>query len=230
MDALITVIIEAVKSGVGDLLVGVVRFVPYLLAALAVFVIGWLFSVGAGRLVSEILKRLNFNQIFERGGLKQAIEKADLKIDPAGFVGGVVKWILVIISLFIAVDILGFEQFANFLTDVVAYLPNVFVAALIMVVAIIIADIAERIVRAAVEGVSVGHGHLIGTVVRWFIWIFAIFSALLQLQIAVVPIETLLTSIFQNVGLGLAAAFALAFGLGGKDQAADIIRELRSKL
>ena len=220
----------ALNRAFTELLDGIVSFVPLLTAALLVLIIGWFIAVGVGRLVADILKRIQFNQVFERGNWKQALEKAELKVDPSVFIGGIFKWVLIIVFLLAAVDILGFDEFAGFLTAVLAYLPNVIVAALILVVAIIIADIVEKIVRAGVEGTNIGHGHLIGSVVRWFIWIFALFSALLQLNIAVLPVQVLIQTFVQGLGYGVALAFAIAFGIGGKDQAAEILRELRSKL
>lgn len=220
---------DALNQAFRELLAGIVSFVPLLILAILVLLIGWFIAVGVGKLVADVLKRIKFNQVFERGNWKEALERADLKIDPAGFVGAIFKWVLVIVFLLAAVEILGFEQFAAFLTDVLRYLPNVVVAALIFVVAIIVADIVEKVVRAGVESTRVGHGHLISSVVRWFIWIFAIFSALLQLDIAVLPVQVLIQTFVQGLGYGIALALALAFGLGGKDIAAEILRELRSK-
>ncbi len=227
---LVQITSDALNQSFRDLFAGVISFVPLLILAMIVLVIGWFIAVGIGKLVTDILTRIKFNQVFERGNWKQALERADLKVDPAGFVGAIFKWVLVIVFLLAAVEILGFDQFAGFLRDVLAYLPNVIVAVLIFVVAIVVADILEKIVRAAVEGTNIGHGHLISSVVKWFIWIFAIFSALLQLDIAVLPVQVLIQTFVQGLGYGIALAVAIAFGLGGKDQAAEILRELRTKL
>ena len=220
----------ALTEAFRNLFEGIMSFVPLLILAILVLVIGWIISVGVGRLVADILKRIKFNQVFERGNWKEALEKADLKVDASAFVGGIFKWVLIIVFLLVAVEILGFDQFAGFLVDVLIYLPNVIVAALIIVVAAIISDIVEKIVRATVEGTRVGHGQLIGSMVKWFIWIFAIFSALLQLNIAVLPVQVLIQTFVQGIGYGIALAVAIAFGIGGKDQAAEILRELRSKM
>ncbi len=222
--------LKIVQKSLESLGTGVADFVPNLLGALAVFIVGWVIAAGVGKLVADILKRIRFNQIFEKGDWKQALEKAELDVDPAEFVGAIFKWVLVVVFLLAAVEILGFETFADYLKDVLAYLPNVVVAALILVIAVIVADIAEKLVRAAVEGTKVGHAHLIGSVVRWFIWIFAIFSALLQLDVAVLPIQVLIQTFVQGLGYGLALAFAIAFGLGGKDIAADFLQELKRKM
>lgn len=213
-------------QALGDLWVGFLNLLPNLIGALIVFLIGWFISIGVGRLITEILKRLRFNQIFEREAWKGALEKAEFKIDASGFVGAIVKWVLVIVFLLAAVEILGLVQFADFLKSVLAYLPNVIVAALIFVVAVIIADILEKIVRASVESVRLGYGQIVGVIVRWSIWIFAILAILIQLRIAPELIQILFTGL---VAL-LAIAGGLAFGLGGRDLASDILHDLKKKL
>lgn len=209
-----------------DLWKGFIVFLPKLIGALIVFLIGWFVAIGVGKLVVGILKRLKFNQIFEKGTWKEALERAELKIDAAGFIGAVCKWILVIVFLMAAVGILGLKDFADVLKSVLGYLPNVVVAALIFVVAMIIADIVEKVVRAAVEGTKMGYGHIAGVIVRWSIWIFAILAVLMQLKIATELILTLFTGF-----VALAAiAGGIAFGLGGKETAAEILEGLKKKL
>ena len=157
--------------------------------------------------------------------MKDALEKAEFKVDATEFVGAAFKWVLVIVFLLAAVEVLGLTQFAGFLTNVLDYLPNVIVAVLIFVVAVIIADLLEKVVRAAVEGAKVGYGNLVGLIVRWSIWVFAIFAILYQLKIALGLIEILLSGI---VGLVVLAG-GIAFGLGGKEVAGEILRDLKGK-
>lgn len=209
-----------------DLWESFLNFIPELFGAVVVFTIGWLISAGVGKLVADILKRLRFNQIFERGHWKSALDKAEIKVDPAGFIGSIVKWVLVIVFLLAAVEILGLTQFAIFLQSVLAYLPNVIVAALIFAVAVIIADIVEKLLRAAVESAQFPHGGIVGAVVKWSIWTFAIIAMLTQLGVATDLLQTLFT--------GLVALFVIAggiaFGLGGKDTAAMILQDINRKL
>lgn len=201
-------------------------FIPKLVGAIIIFIIGWFISIGVGKLISEILKRIKFNQIFEKGVWKDALEKAEFKIDASGFIGVICKWILVIVFLLAAVEILGLAQFADFLVKVLAYLPNVIVAALIFVVAVIISDILEKLVRAVVEGVRVGYGQVVGAIVRWSIWVFAVLAILIQLKIA----PALLQSLFIGFVALLAIAGGIAFGLGGKEVAAELLQNLKKKL
>ncbi|HJN62440.1 MAG TPA: hypothetical protein QGH92_02550 [Candidatus Parcubacteria bacterium] len=217
---------EITKDSLQDLVGGVLNFLPNLGGALLVLIVGWFISVGIGKLVAEVLKRVKFNQLFEKGGWKEALSKAELKVDPSGFVGGIIKWVLVIVFLMAAVEILGFEQFAEFLKSVVLWLPNVVVAVAIFIVAVIIADYLAKLMRAWVEGMKVGYGHFVEVIVKWAIWIFAILAILLQLGIATELTETL----FQGIVAFAVIAGGLAFGLGGKDVAAEILQDLHRKL
>lgn len=205
---------------------GFLNFVPKLIGAIVVFLIGWAISAAVGKLVAEVLKRIKFNKLFEKGGWKSALEKAEIKVDPAGFIGAIFKWVLMIVFLLAAVEILGFVQFADFLKDVLDYLPNVVVAAFIFVVAMIIADILEKVIRAAVEGARVGYGQFAGVIVRWSIWIFAILIILIQLGIG----KELILTLFTGVVALLVISGGIAFGLGGKELAAEILQNIRNRL
>lgn len=213
-------------QALSELWAGFIAFIPRLIGALIIFIIGWFIAVAIGRIVAEVLKRLNFNKIFDRGGMKNALERADFKVDASSFIGAIFKWVLVIVFLLAAVEVLGFTEFAIFLTSVLNYLPNVVVAALIFVVAVIITDLLDKVIRAAVESVKVGYGGVVGIIVRWSIWIFAVLAILYQLGIAPVLIDRLFTGIIGFIVL----AAGLAFGLGGKDVAGDILRDLKHKV
>jgi len=204
---------------------GFLNFVPSLIGAIVVFVIGWIVSVGVGKLVTEILKRIKFNQIFEKGNWDEALAKADIKVDTSAFLGAIVKWVLVIVFLTVAVEILGFAEFAGFLKNVLNYLPNVVVAALIFVVTVIVTDITEKIIRVSVEKIKVGYGRTVSAIVKWSIWAFAILAILAQLGIARAFVETLFTGIVAM----LVIAAGIAFGLGGKDVAGDLLKGVRDK-
>jgi len=205
---------------------GFLSFIPVLFGAIIVFVVGWFFAILIGKLITEILKKLKFNQIFEKGSWKTALEKAEIKVDASGFVGAIAKWVLVIVVLQIAIGILGWTDFAVLLGKVIDYLPNVIVAALIFVVAVIVADILQKVVTAAAEGARFTYTRFAGTIVKWAIWIFAILAILRQLVIAPKLVETL----FSAIVYGVVAVFVIAFGLGGKDVAAEILRDLKKKL
>jgi hypothetical protein len=209
-----------------DLWRGFLRFIPSLLAAIIIFIIGWLIAEAIGKIVSRILKVLKIDQIFERANWREALETAEIKVNISEFIGGICKWILVIVFLSIAVEILGLTQFASVLNLLIAWLPNVVIAVAIFVVAVIIADILNRLIRASVNKMGIKYGGFLGAIVRWAIYIFAGLAILLQLGVAPTIIQSIVIGF---VGM-LALALGLAFGLGGKDAAAKLIEDLKSKI
>lgn len=208
-----------------------VQFIPLFLGALLVFVLGWFIAKLVEKLVTEILKRIKFNQIFEKGSWDEALAKADIKVDASAFVGAVVKWILVIVFLTAAAGVFdetpGVNQFTFVLRSVLEYLPNVIAAVLIFVVTVILVDIIDKVVRAAVEQMKIGYGGVVSMVVRWSIWLFAILAILQQLQFR--PADWIV-ELLKILFFGFVAMFAIAFGLGGKDVAAEILQDIKGKM
>lgn len=219
--------IEITKLALIDLWQGFLNFIPSLIGAVIIFIIGWFIATWVGKIISEILRKLKINNVFEKGGWKQALLKAELKVDVAEFIGAIAKWILVIVFLRIVVDILGWEAFAIFLGDVLVYLPNVIIAILIFVVTAIIVDIVEKIVKTGVEGIKAGYGQMAGVVAKWSVWVFAILAILQQLKF---DAADWVFELIKITFMGIVAMVAIAFGLGGKDVAAEILQDLKKKL
>jgi len=205
-------------------------FIPQLVLAVVVFIIGYFISVGIGRLITEILKGLKFNRLFGKEGWQKALEKADIKVDPSAFIGAIFKWVFVIVSLLLTVDILNLVRFGDLLRDVLNYIPNVIIAVLIFVVGVIIADIIEKLVRATVEKMKVSYASLAAAIVRWTIWVFLVFMILDQLLPKSDLVQILYKGIVYGVVAAVAGSVAIAFGLGGKDAAAGAIEDMRRKI
>jgi hypothetical protein len=207
-----------------------IGFIANLVLAIIVFIIGYLVSVGIGKLITEILKSIRFNKLFEKEGWRRALQRANVDVNPAEFIGAIFKWVFVITSLVIAVDLLNLVAFGGFLTNVLNYLPNVIVAVLVFVVAVIIADIVEKVVRVSVERLKIGYGYVVSSIVKWAIWVFTIFLILDQLLPQSLLVKTLYTSIVYGIVGALALGVGLAIGLGGKDTAAKIISDMHRKM
>lgn len=201
-------------------------FIPRLAGAIIVIIVGWLVAIAVGKLVTEFLRRLKLDKPFEKGAWKDALAKAKWKLSPSGFIGAIVKWVLFIAFLGAAVEILGFVQFAIFMGRIASWLPNVIVAAAIFVVTVFIANYLPKIIRAGVEGMKIKYSHLLEVIVRWAIWIFAVLAILIQLGIA----KDLIMTLFIGFVAFLVIAGGLAFGLGGKEVAAELLQDIRRKL
>jgi len=221
-------ITDAVREAFTNLGVDFIEFIPRLIGAIIILLIGWFIAVAIGKVIAEILKRIKFNQLFDKGIWKNALARAEIKVDASDFVGAIVKWILFLLGFLpAAVKVLNLTQFESILNGVLGYVPNVIVATLIFVVTVIIVDIVEKIVRASVEGIKVGYGQLVSAIVKWAIWIFAILAILQQLRFEAAD---WIFELVKYAFIGLVLMFAIAFGLGGKDIAAETIRDLKGKL
>ena len=203
----------------------VTGFLPLLIGAFIVFIVGWIVAIALGKVVEQLIHALRVDKVLSKLEFEKGLERMGFKLNAGTFVGGLVRWFLLIVFLLAAANILGLTQVSDFLRDVLLYLPNVVVAALILLIAALVADVVEKIVRGSIEAAGY-RSSLMGVVTRWSIWIFAIIAALLQLGIAVPLVQTLVTGLVA----GLAIAFGLAFGLGGKDAASEIIRRVRSAI
>lgn len=214
---------QAVAQSLAEIWVRFFGFLPILLGALIVFIVGWLIAIAVGQLVQRILDLVRLNEPFERiAGFRATVERTGLDLNVPKFLGGLVKWSLFIVALLATTDILGLQAVAEFLNQVLAYLPNIVVAAVILVVGVLLGNFAGRVTKASIEVAKLSHGHSAGAVVKWAIVIFAFLAALLQLQIAEGLIQTLFTAFAAMVAI----AGGLAFGLGGKDIATRILKHL----
>ena len=194
-----------------------------ILGALIVFLLGWIVAVTLGHLVEQIVRVMRVDQFLQKLEVEKTFEKAGWKLNSAAFIGALVKWFLLVVFLLAAANILGLSQVSDFLRDVLLYLPNVVVAAFILIVAAFVADLADRVIRGSIQMMEHAKAAMIGTIVRWSIWVFAFIAVLLQLGIAVALIQTLVTGVVAAVAI----AVGLAFGLGGRDAAADFINRAR---
>lgn len=210
-----------------DMWAGIVDFVPQLVIAIIIFIIGWVLGVALGRVVAQIIRALKVDSILKSLGTEEVLTRAGFRLDSGAFIGALVKWFVIIVFLIASIDVLGLTEVNFFLRDVVlGYLPNVIVAALILIVAAVIADAIHKLVVGSAKAASIPSAHFMGGVAKWAIWIFAILAALNQLGIAGAFAQTLFTGLVAM----LALAAGLAFGLGGKEAASRYIERLRGDI
>lgn len=200
----------------------VAAYLPLFITAVIVFVFGWLVASALGTIIAQAMRALKVDSLLQKLEIERALERGGLKLNAGAFIGGLVKWFVIIVALLATTNILGLDEVGAFLGDVLRYIPNVAVAALILLIALKVAEVVERVTRSSAEAAGLS-GSLAGVMARWAIWIFAVLAALLQLGVATILIQTLVTGLVAM----LAIAFGLAFGLGGKEAAANFIERLR---
>ncbi len=214
---------EVVTASLQTLWVGFIDFLPNLLGAIIVFIIGWLIAVLLGRLAGQLIKALRIDSVLDKMGFRKSLERANMKLDSGKFVGELVRWFFIIVFLMAATDILSLPQVTEFLRRVLLYIPQLIVAVLILLAAVLIANFLQRLVRASVEAAGLGSANFLAGVTKWAILIFAVLAALLQLGIVPALIQTLFTGFVAALVIGI----GLSFGLGGKELAAQILEKLR---
>lgn len=203
-----------------------IGFLPTILAALIVFIIGWLIAIFLGKLVNRLIKAIKLDLLLEKLGFQKALVKAKIKLDSGKFFEELVKWFFIIVFLLTAVDILGLKEVALFLKSILYYLPNVIIAAVVLLTAVVISKFMHRLVRASADAAGLASSGAIAGIVKWAILVFGFVIALTQLGIAPALIQTIVIGIIAMIAL----AGGLAFGLGGKDQAARILEKLKQDL
>ncbi|MDP2940140.1 MAG: hypothetical protein Q8O13_08695, partial [Candidatus Omnitrophota bacterium] len=201
-------------------------FLPTFLAALIGFVAGWLIAVFLGKFANKLIKVTKLDSLLVKLGVERAIAKAKLKLDSGKFFEELVKWFFIVVFLMTATDILGLSQVTLFLSTILLYLPNVVVAAVVLLVAVIVSNFMCKVVKASANTAGLSSASAVGTIGRWAILIFGFIIALSQLGIA----ANLMQTIWIGIIAMLALAGGLAFGLGGKDLAAKTLEKIRQDL
>lgn len=204
----------------------VLSFLPSLIVALLVVIVGWVVAAALGRVVWQIVAAVHVDQLFERLNFKKPLERAGLKLNSGKFLGELVKWFLVLVFFMAAADILGLPQVTSFLQLVISYIPNIIVAVLILLAGAAFASFVQKLVRAGAETAELMHAGFVGSVAKWAILVFALFAALDQLGVA----RTFIITLLQGFVAMLAIAGGLAFGLGGQNAARSFIDKLRDEI
>lgn len=212
-----------IVNSLQGLWMSVVYFLPNLIGALIILIVGLLIAAGLGRLVEKVFDMLKFDSFLQKLGLGPHVERAGLRLRGSRFLGRLVYWFLVIAFLLAAVNALNLTVFASFLSQVLAYLGNVVAAVLIMFAAIVLGNFVRGVVSASVASSRLQGATFLGALSWWAIIIFGFFSALLQLHIA----ESIINTLVMGVIAMLALSGGLAFGLGGREYAQELIRKMR---
>jgi hypothetical protein len=218
--------LSAVNSSLADLWVGVIGFLPKFVWALVIFVVGWVIGYLLDKVITQVVRATKVDNFLKKAKLEDVLKRAGFNLDSGLFLGGLVKWFVIIAFLIASLDTLGLRQVTVFLQQVVIYIPQVVVAVLVILSAAIIAEVVQKLVVGSAQSAGISHSGFAGLVARWAIWIFAILVALSQLGIAAQIINT----IFTGITVAVALAVGLSFGLGGQEAAGRLIERIRTEL
>ena len=198
-----------------DALSAFLGYIPQLIGALIILLVGYIIAKALQAIVGRVLEGIGFDRWMERGGIKQFFDRADTEHTPHSILGRLVFWFVFIIAITMAADALGIPQVSAVLAQLIAYIPSIIAAILILILAALLANFLSSIVRGATGS------DILASVARYAIIVYAVFAAVTQLGIAV----ELTAPTFLIVLGAVALAAAIAFGLGSREVAQDIIEK-----
>ena len=201
-------------------------FLPNVLGAIVVFVVGLIIAYWGKRVVVETLNFLQVDNFAKSAGIDKYFEKADIKLSFAQLLGTLVEWIVILTFFLAVVDILGLSAVSQVLLSVLGYIPNIIAAVLIFAAGFIIAKFVDGVVRGALASIDHEAAKPLGQLARWLIILVAFFAAVDQLKIA----QGLVATFFQGLTYTVVLVVGLSIGLGAKDLVSRILTDWYEKI
>ena len=215
----------ALATSVTEALALFLSAIPRVIGFLVILIIGWIISGLLAGAVSALLRAVRFNELAQRSGFTGFVQNMGIRTDASGVLASIVKWFVRLIVLVVAFDALGLPAVSEVLQAFLLWIPNLVVALVILVIAGLGANALGDLVRGATAQASLGDPKLLSTIARVAVWVFGIVVAVNQVGIA----SELVNTLFMGTVAALALALGLAFGLGGRDTAAELVRDWRQR-
>jgi hypothetical protein len=202
----------------------IVLFLPRLLAALGILIAGVAIAKMVERGTDIFLHKIGFDRWMQEGGVTEALERAGTRLDASSVLAKLAFWTVILLMILLAADALGIQAVNALFAELVAYIPNVIAAVIVLVLGILLGEFVKDLVLASAGGLP--GGPTLGRSAKAAVILLAVFMALEQLDIAQ---DIVLVFFIAVVGAGALAA-GIAFGLGGKEIAAEVSREWYERL
>ncbi len=215
-----------VMDSVREMLTRVGAFIPRLIGVLLILILGWLLAKLIETVIIRVLKLIRLDTLSEKSGASNFLAKGGVKYTLSELIGVLVYWIMMLIVIITALNALQWTVAAELLNRVVAYIPNVIAAVVILVIGMFVSTVLAGVIRTAAGNAGIRQSRLLGQITQAVIVIFAAVIALEQLNIGRIIIASAVQIILAAVGLGM----AIAFGLGCKDIAGKYMSEIINRL
>ena len=215
--------IQTLGESLANVTIKIVSFLPSLVVAIVLVLCGWFFGKVLGRAAAHLIALLRIDKALEKAGLIEMIN--GVKFSVSSFAEALIKWAIITSFLMAATQVVGLDSFAGLLWIIISYIPNVLVAALILVSSFLLADFVAKMVTGSAKAAGISHG-MAGLAARYSIVIVGILAALSQLKIA----GGFMDILFAGIVASLSLAIGLSFGLGGKDAASRAIERIEKSI
>lgn len=219
MDGTMQTIVDALNNALANLIANAAQLVPNLASALLILVVGWIVAAIAGKVSYRLLTAVRVDLFAERRGVTSSLHELGLELTPSRLVSRTIYWVILALFVVPALEALRLSYVSRLLGQLVAALPNLVVALLIVVLGLAIARALGGSVAASVRNAGLEYGQAMGALARYFITIVAGILALAQLGVQ----TAILTNIFTVLIVSLGLALALALGLGSRPVVSNIL-------
>jgi len=211
-------------------LLNIGNILPKLFVAVVAAILGWLISGLLNKILNKFLKLIKLDKLADNLGINTFLVKGGIKYTFCELISVCVYWLGLLITVVIVMDVVGLSMAAFVFERVINYIPNIIAALFILILGIFAANLLGATATAALTNAGVNQARILGKIAEIVIIIFSVSAFLEQLGIAKATVLFAVSIIFASLGF----AFALAFGLGGKDIAAkfldDFLEKLKSKV
>ncbi|MBN2348782.1 MAG: hypothetical protein JXJ22_08100 [Bacteroidales bacterium] len=198
---------------------------PRILGAILILLIGWIIAKLIKRLFVKLLKLVKFNYLTEKAGIDKFLHDGGVKTDAIAVLGTLIYWIIMLIVIMATLNSLNLTAASALFKEIMLYIPSIVIAIVILIIGIYLARMVSQIIKTSLKSMQDKTSELISQIAFIAIIILTIFLTLGQLNIA----TEIVTSAFQIIFGAICLALALAFGLGGREKAAELLDDLFKK-
>lgn len=195
------------------------------IGALAVLLIGWIVARIVSKAIGKLLAAIKIDRYGEKINETEFATKAGLKIKLSNFISKLIYWVLMLVFIMMATEVLGMAVISNMVADLINYLPRLLSALVLFVLGVYLAEFVKNIVLAACTALGIPSAKIIATFVFYLVFLTLTISALAQASIDTALITSNLTVILGGVIL----AFAIGYGFASRDTMANFIASFYSK-
>lgn len=200
-------------------------FAPQLLAAAVILILGWLAAKVLRKGVLKFLKLIKLDIAAEKSGIDDFLVQGGVRYTVVTILANLLYWFIMFTVTLGVLNSLGLQSAAELFNKIILYIPNVFVAVLVLMFGTLFAKFVQGVAFTYLNNIGVGGAKFVSTVAQWSIVVFVVSVALEQLSIG----GQILVSAFQIAFGALCLALALAFGLGGREVAAHMLQRIWKK-
>jgi len=190
---------------------------------IVVLALGLILAKKLGEFIQKLFEKTRIDQAIKNLGWHTFFERYKTRLSISKFMALIFQVYILLITVMISVEILGLMNLSKFFLGIIEYYPNIFISAIIFLIAVFIAEFSQKIVYTEAD---LKYTNALGVLISSTTWLLAILAILYQLKI----VPELIMTLFTGVTLALALSFGIAFGLGGQDLAKRLLKKIEKKI